>query len=176
MTRMELALAAVLAVAAGGSTAALASGKPGMQRADRDAVAQERFADMDADKDGKVSAAEMRAYHDARFAKVDANGDGKLSLEELDEGRKAERQEHMKKMVLWLDADGDGMLSAEEFEPRGGAMLARMDADGDGALSMEEMRNGARRFHHRKDGQHGGRHGHHGGPAEAPAGDAAPKN
>lgn len=174
MTRMELALAAVLAVtAAAGGTAALASGKPGMQHADRGAFAQERFAEMDADKDGKVTAAEMRAFHDARFAKADANGDGKLSLEELDESRRAERQDRLKKMVLWLDADGDGMLSSEEFEPRKGAMLSRMDADGDGALSMEEMRDGAGRFHHRSGGHHGGRHG---GPADAPTDGAVPKN
>ena len=170
MTRLELALAALLTVtAAAGGTAALASGKPGLQRPDRAAAAQERFGEMDADKDGKVSAAEMRAFHDARFARLDSDGDGKLGVEELDAGRRAERQERLKKMVLWLDADGDGMLSSEEFEPRKGALLSRMDADGDGALSMEEMSDGPRRFHHR----HGG---HHVGPAGAPTEGAAPKN
>src|SRR3546814_14161525 len=126
MTRTKLAVAAFLAATtAAAGTAALASGQSGFHHADRGAVQQERFDAMDADKDGKVTAAEMRAFRAARFARADADGDGKLTVEELDEARKAERQERLKKMVLWLDADGDGMLSAEEFEARRGAMLAR---------------------------------------------------
>lgn len=164
MTRIELALAAVLvATAAAGGTVALAHGKDGMQRGDRGARMEQRFAEADADKDGKISAAEMREAKQARFARSDANGDGKLTIEELDEARKAQRMERLQQMVLWLDADGDGMLSVEEYDLRRGHMLSRLDDDGDGALSKEEMRDGGRRFHHR---HHGGQHGGMGGGSQ----------
>lgn len=157
MNRSKLALAVVLALTAAGAgtTAALAYGDGPKHGARLEA----RFAEMDADKDGKVSAAEMRAYRDARFANADANGDGKLSVEELDNARKAERLERLQKMMVWLDTDGDGMLSADEFDPRKGAMLSRLDADGDGALSMEEMGDAKMRFHHRQgEPRHDGAH------------------
>ena len=164
MTRSKLTIAAVLALAtAGAGTAALAYG--GGKYAVR---AEAHFAEMDADKDGKVSAAEMRAYRAASFAKADANGDGKLSVEELDEARKAQRIERLQKMVLWLDSDGDGMLSVEEFDPRKGAMLSRMDADGDGSLTMEEMRDAKQGRHHRSGGMHHGGH-HQARPAQPDA-------
>lgn len=160
MTRTEFTLAAIMALAtAAGGSAAIASGKDGMQRGDHGARMEQRFTEMDADKDGKVTPAEMRAYRDARFSKADANGDGKLTVEELDAARQGERMERMQKMVLWLDTDGDGMLSAEEFDPRRGAMMSRMDADGDGALSMEEMGEARQRMQHRHGKHHGMHHG-----------------
>lgn len=158
MTRSKMTLAAVLALAtAAGGTVALAHGKDGTQRGDRGARMEQRFAEMDADKDGKVSAAEMRAAREARFAKADADGDGKLTVEELDAARQARRMERLERMVVWLDADGDGMLSADEFDPHRGRMLARLDADGDGALSQEEMRDAGKRFHRRHGDHHGRR-------------------
>lgn len=154
-TKITLAAALALATAAGG-TVALAHGKDGMQRGDRGARMEQHFAEVDADKDGKVTAAEMRAAREARFAKADADGDGKLTVEELDAARKAERLERLKRMVVWLDADGDGMLSVDEFDQRRGRMLSRLDGDGDGALSQEEMRDAGKRFHHRQGGHHMG--------------------
>lgn len=159
MTRSRLTLATALVLSAAGiavaaSQGAFAHGKDGMMRGDRAARAQQRFEAADADKDGRLTPAEMQAAREARFAKADANGDGELSLEELDAARKAERMERLRRMVVWLDVDGDGMLSADEYEPRRGFMLSRMDRDGDGALSQEEMREAGKRFHHR----HGGRH------------------
>ncbi len=162
MTRTEFTLAAVLALTAAGGASALAAGNDGMQRGDHGARMEQRFAEMDADKDGKVTPAEMRAYRDGRFAAADANGDGKVSVEELDDVGKAGRVEKLRKMVLWLDADGDGMLSPVEFDQRRGMMLSRMDADGDGALSAEEMGEAHKRFHRGHGGHHGGS-GMHGG-------------
>jgi len=158
MTRTKLTLATALVLAAAaGTTAALAHGPDGMRMGgDHGARMEQRFQEMDADKDGKVTAAEMQAGHAARFAATDANGDGKLSVEEMDDARKAQRLERLQRMVVWLDTDGDGMLSAAEYDPRKGRMMARMDENDDGALSMEEMRDAGKRFHHRFGGQQGG--------------------
>ncbi|WP_189988514.1 EF-hand domain-containing protein [Thalassobaculum fulvum] len=182
MTRSKLTLATALVLAAAaGTTAALAHGpdgmKPGgmmMPGGDHRARMEQRFQEMDADKDGKVTAAEMQAARAARFAAIDANGDGKLSVEEMDDARKAQRLERLQRMVVWLDADGDGMLSAAEYDPRKGRMMARMDDNGDGAVSMEEMRDAGKRFHHRSGGQEGGARMGGGRMGDCPMG--GPKN
>lgn len=167
MTRTRLTLAAVLTLAAAGITVAategaFAHGKGGMMKpGDHATRMEQRFKDADTDRDGKLSAAEMRATRTARFAAADTDGDGKVTVDELDAARRAERIERLTRMVVWLDVDGDGMLSVDEFDPRRGAMLARLDADGDGALSQEEMRDGHKRFNHRHGGRHGGSHGRH---------------
>lgn len=110
-----------------------------------------RFVEMDADKDGKVTAAELAAYHAARFAKADTNNDGKLSLEEMDAARADKRHKRIQRMIAWHDTDGDGLLSAEEMPNRGPGKLMRLDRDGDGAVSLEELRAGG-------PGKHRGKH------------------
>ena len=106
---------------------------------------EKRFQEMDADKDGKVTAAEMEAFRAARFAAADANGDGKLSLEEMSSARAQKHKERFGRMIAKLDRDGDGQLSAEEMPMRGDRMM-KLDTDGDGAISLEEMK--AAKGHH----------------------------
>ncbi len=118
------------------------------------------FAEMDADKNGKVTPAEVDAHHAARMAAADANGDGFLSAEELAQMRIDEvskrAAKHAAAMVDHLDSDADGLLSAAELAagrgapPDGAEMIAHADTDGDGAVSLEEAEDGM------------GRHGHKG--------------
>lgn len=123
------------------------------------------FAAVDADKDGKVTEAELTAWRAAEAAKVDANKDGKLSAEELTAARVADMTaratEMATRMVADLDTDGDGLLTAAEMAARPGpAMLFdRADADGDGAVTQAEL-DAMRAEGPRGDGE--GR-GHHGG-------------
>jgi Ca2+-binding EF-hand superfamily protein len=98
-----------------------------IDRVDRELRGQQRrdawFAKADADKDGKLTRAEidqahaarraeagqrMQARMDERFATADANKDGRLSREEVKEGRLADRFDA-------LDADKDGFLSKDEL-------------------------------------------------------------
>ncbi len=118
------------------------------------------FAEMDADKDGKVTPAEVDAHHVARMAAADANGDGLLSAEELAQMRIDEVTKraaaHAAEMVARLDSDADGLLSVAELAagrgapPDGAEMIAHADSDGDGAISLEEAE------------EIKGRHGHKG--------------
>jgi Ca2+-binding EF-hand superfamily protein len=102
------------------------------------------FDAIDADKDGKVTQAEIDAHRTARVTAADANGDGLMSAEELSAMRLAEMTERAKaqaaEMITRLDSDGDDLLSAAEMatRPASGKPFDRADADGDGAISREE--------------------------------------
>lgn len=128
------------------------------------------FATVDADKDGKITSAEMEAFRAARVTEADTDKDGKLSVAELSAMHLARMQARADQMATRMverhDADGDGMLTAAEFAtpPAPERMFEMADADGDGALTeaeieaarakMAEMREG-----HGKGGKHGRGHG-----------------
>jgi Ca2+-binding EF-hand superfamily protein len=63
------------------------AGRPGAPRANA------AFDRLDADKDGKISAAEWKAAGDALFARLDKNKDGAITLEELAAGPRNPRGE-----------------------------------------------------------------------------------
>lgn len=104
------------------------------------------FASMDANHDGKVSAAEHAAGAKAMFEKMDANHDGMVTAAEMTAAHTAITGQAAKKSdmsaadkIKVVDADGDGVLSAEEHAKGSAAMFAKMDANRDGFLSKEEM-------------------------------------
>lgn len=120
----------------------------------------EQFDVIDADKDGKITPAELAAHREARIAAADANGDGKLDAEELTAFHTAQMAERMaartNRMMQWMDANGDGGLSADEM-PGGLAAdrLARLDTDGDGAISKEEAQAAGKRMGKYRKGMQG---------------------
>lgn len=125
------------------------------------------FAAVDADKDGKVTEAELTAWRAAEAVKIDANKDGKLSAEELAAARLADMTaratEMATRMVAKLDTDGDGLLTAAEMAARPGParLFDRADADGDGAVTQAEL-DAMRAEGPGGDGEGRGHHGGHG--------------
>lgn len=83
----------------------------------------------DANKDGKVSVAEMKAAREARFAADDKNKDGFLTADEL--GDRAQ-------MALRGDKNGDGKLDKAEFTDTT-MMFGFLDANKDGAIDQAEL-------------------------------------
>ncbi|QGP79152.1 EF-hand domain-containing protein [Sphingobium sp. CAP-1] len=69
------------------------------------------MAQADANKDGKISKAEMTAALDARFAKMDVDHDGKLT----DKDRDLRRQQRFDERFAALDTDKNGQISKAEF-------------------------------------------------------------
>ncbi len=103
-----------------------------------------KFDLLDADKDGKVTKAEMGAARTARVTAADANKDGLMSADELAAMRLAEMTERANamaaEMITQMDSDGDGLLSVAEMAARPGhaQVFDRIDTDDDGAISRDE--------------------------------------
>ncbi|MCD9033523.1 EF-hand domain-containing protein [Luteimonas sp. Y-2-2-4F] len=86
-----------------------------------------QFDAIDADRDGLIGRAELRAWFEAqrpqreaeaarrfdeRFAEADLNRDGKLSRVEVQE-----KMPRLAERFAWRDENGDGFLSREELRP-----------------------------------------------------------
>jgi Ca2+-binding EF-hand superfamily protein len=75
-----------------------------------------KWDEMDANHDGKISAAEHAAYAKAQFDKLDANHDGVLTKDEMHAHMEAMMREHRMKMFDRMDTNHDGMISRDEME------------------------------------------------------------
>lgn len=136
-TRLLLgATALALVLAAAGAGKALAErghgpGGPGLQRI---------FEEIDTDRDGAVTRAELNGFREARFAGADADASGGLSLAEFQELWVEMLRERMVDRFQRLDADGDGTVSPVEFERPLERMFGRLDENADGAVTQAEIR------------------------------------
>ena len=162
MTKYTLiaALGALVAT----SSAAEPAGKSAPQAVSRAAMAKRfdaRFAQIDKNKDGSLSRAEIDAAHAQfvgltkavvgteirqEFAATDANKDGQASLAEMTAATPPEGRAGVPKALARLDTNKDGTLSLAEFAaalppPSIGSaadFLKRFDGNKDGAVSRAE--------------------------------------
>ncbi|HEX9944174.1 MAG TPA: EF-hand domain-containing protein [Thermoanaerobaculia bacterium] len=95
-----------------------------------------RAADMDADKDGKVTRAEWKG-NDVAFAMLDANGDGTLAGAEL-AALGGQPAQDLAAAFASRDKNHDGRISKTEWAGGAGG-FARLDRNHDGAVSKEEF-------------------------------------
>ncbi len=141
-TLAAVALAAVTVAALSTSAWADRGDRAGMGRG---MGFEMNFDAMDADKDGKLTEAEIDTYRKAEAAKADADGDGKMSAAELAAAHIArattEANTRAAEMIASLDSDGDGLLSAAEMtnRPLPARLFDRIDADSDGAVTKAEI-------------------------------------
>ncbi|MDE3027420.1 MAG: hypothetical protein KGH84_03355 [Paracoccaceae bacterium] len=128
------------------------------------ALAKLNFADLDANKDGVITADEVKAYQDARIVAMDANKDGFISVDEFVSGRLANlaptMQERATKMVAALDLNGDGKISIEELAAAPMSMMfAHFPANADGSITKAEYAQAQERMQVMKHGRRGERSG-----------------
>ena len=153
----SLALAAIPAVAlAQAQPEAKAEAEKPITRAEISAKLDADYADMDADKDGKVTAAEIDARlvksaeakveeikkeRDAAFGRMDANGDGNISRAEFDEKAKLPtiKKPDAAPFLAKFDANKDGAMTLEEFRGPTLANFAEMDRDHVGTVTPSEV-------------------------------------
>ena len=89
---------------------------------------------FDQNKDGSVTQDEVNASVAERFAAADADKDGRVTLEEFKAYRLTEMQPMKVRAFQRLDRDGDGKVTRAEFDHISDRMFARLDRDGDGEL------------------------------------------
>lgn len=132
---------ASLALAAG---AGLASAKPG--GGDRGAMMAERMAEMDTNKDGKISKAEAEAVRLKSFAALDADGNGVATAAEMKAAREAimARQNRKMRTMDRLDVNDDGQITKAEALAAPYGMFDRLDVNKDGVVDQSEMPKGGR--------------------------------
>jgi hypothetical protein len=115
---------------------------------------------FDADRDGRITRAEVDAGILAQFQGIDSNHDGRLDAAEYqvyDDARRAARKawrtahpngdagsEPDDRASNWdpmkrLDWNRDGFISLEEFGGRERALAIRADRDGDGTILVEDL-------------------------------------
>lgn len=126
-------------------------GKVSRVEAAADPKFAERFDTLDANKDGAIDRVDRdlrgKQHRDAWFAKADADKDGKLTRAEIDQADAARRAEARQRMQARMDerfatadANKDGRLSRDEVKD--GRLAARfdaLDANKDGFLSKDEL-------------------------------------
>ena len=118
-------------------------------------MAREHFAKMDANKDGKLDAADRGVQHGrmagAMFDRIDADRNGSISREEWNAGatrmaqahRAHDAPHHMLKMArparpMMGDQNGDRAISAQEFEAQALERFEQADANKDGVVTPAE--------------------------------------
>ncbi|MEZ5402964.1 MAG: hypothetical protein R2729_25020 [Bryobacteraceae bacterium] len=107
---------------------------------------------LDADRDGTISAAEMKNASSA-LRSLDKNRDGSLTEDEVrpqfgpggrggpgGPGGQGADSAAMVQRLLAFDRNGDGALAKDEIPERMQGMIARGDLDKDGSLSAAELK------------------------------------
>jgi Ca2+-binding EF-hand superfamily protein len=102
---------------------------------------------MDANKDGSLTRAEIEAFQAVRAKEIDADKDGIITAAEFVIFQQKERERRAGEFLKAMDKNGDGRVSVDEFEAGAAWRLARFDRNGDGKIETREMR------HHEREGQ-----------------------
>jgi Ca2+-binding EF-hand superfamily protein len=114
-----------------------------------------RFEQIDSNKDGKISLAELTASRESWLTKVDTNKDGVATQAEIDASSSANHKERLQKMFEREDANKDGRLTRDETRLPS-AWFEKADANKDGALSPAELADARKNAHADKPSQHAG--------------------
>lgn len=124
------------------------------------------FAAVDADKDGKISLTELKAFRAAKLKTADTDGNGQISEDELVAFRLRDIEQairdNVKDELTQMDVDGDSAVSLTELQATPSHALRffdRIDTDGDGAVSQAEVDAAKARMAEMRKGMGPGRHG-----------------
>jgi Ca2+-binding EF-hand superfamily protein len=131
MKAMTWAVAAALLTAAGGIAI---SAEPYIPRNER------FFGRFDADKNGTLSLAEVKARTGKSFLRADGNGDGTVTAAEIDDMLRKAMERRRTAILKHMDADNNGSITQAELDKFVEAMFNGADANSDGGVSLDEAR------------------------------------
>lgn len=101
--------------------------------------------EIDTDKNGTLTKAEIDAGQSQRFAEMDSNKDGNLNISEFESQWASQQRNRMVDGFQRLDEDGDGKVTRNEFDAPLDKLLKHRDVDNNGELSREELRSGGKK-------------------------------
>lgn len=97
------------------------------------------WAQLDANRDGKLTQDEMQTAAAEKIKAADTDGDNAASREELKAYFQAKHAQKKADRFAKKDTNGDGVLSNDEVPRMPQELFTKLDADGDGALSQDEL-------------------------------------
>ncbi len=110
----------------------------------------------DADKDGKLSQAEIDQNRTTWHGEFDGDKNATLSLDEFKALWLKARNAEMVREFQYFDGDGNGQVTLDEYKQPMASMIVNRDRNGDGMLSREDRRQrGEGRDKHGKGEGHG---------------------
>jgi Ca2+-binding EF-hand superfamily protein len=127
-----------LLIAGGAFAGAAAAGGEGCDKAHGKGRGAAHFTEIDTNKDGKVSLAELTSSRESWLTKVDTNKDGVATRAEIDAVFQAGGAERSKERFEREDANKDGRLTRDETRMPS-AWFEKADANKDGALTLAEL-------------------------------------
>ena len=101
-------------------------------------MGQQLMERYDANKDGKVTQAEIDQNRQQWLAEFDANKDGTLSLDEFRQLWLKGRNEMMVREFQFFDRDGNGQVTIEEYKGPTADIVASRDQNNDGSLGADD--------------------------------------
>ena len=138
-TRTKLLAAATAVLVVGGLALAAPSlaqrGAMGMMGG---LGAEQLLREVDTDRDGRMTQAEIDAAVNARFTRFDADGNGRLSLDEFNALWADVTRPAAVRAFQFMDPNGDASVTKAEVDERTSRLVQRFDRNGDGALSMQD--------------------------------------
>lgn len=150
---LTLAMIGAAAILFTGSTIALAA--PG----DRGGRLERMMTHLDTDQSGAISYEEFAKRGDDRFAQMDADGDGFITADERQaakagakdraaeagegkrgrKGRKGDMKRRAEARLERVDTDQDGVISLAEHNAAQQAQFAELDSDSSGSVTADEF-------------------------------------
>jgi len=96
--------------------------------------------EMDSNKDGSLTRAEMNGEINGTFLKYDVNGNGKLESGEVQNGNvRSPLGGFVKQHAKEIDSDSNSLITPEELTATVSRMFDRADRDRNGILSKDEL-------------------------------------